>query len=118
MQNALRHIDELKARNRDFEAKLLMAGTGKFLHSVLQSVLQRTPFQKNPRYKKNSGNVLLFLNKKVASFPETAKLLHPGLFLRSQFLEISCLKFEFHSNLRQREKQVSLSLLHHHTCYP
>jgi hypothetical protein len=29
LQNALRQIDELKARNREFEAKLLMAGTGK-----------------------------------------------------------------------------------------
>ena len=28
MQNALRQIDELKARNRELEAKLLMAGTG------------------------------------------------------------------------------------------
>jgi hypothetical protein len=29
LQNALRQIDELKARNRELEAKLLMAGTGK-----------------------------------------------------------------------------------------
>jgi hypothetical protein len=28
LQSALRQIDELKARNRDLEAKLLMAGTG------------------------------------------------------------------------------------------
>ena len=28
LQNALRQIDELKARNRELEAKLLMAGTG------------------------------------------------------------------------------------------
>jgi len=28
MQNALRQIDELKARNRELEAKLLMSGTG------------------------------------------------------------------------------------------
>ena len=27
LQNALRQIDELKARNRELEAKLLMAGT-------------------------------------------------------------------------------------------
>jgi hypothetical protein len=29
LQNALRQIDELKARNRELEAKLLMAGSGK-----------------------------------------------------------------------------------------
>ena len=29
LQNALRQIDELKTRNRELEAKLLMAGTGK-----------------------------------------------------------------------------------------
>jgi hypothetical protein len=29
LQNALRQIDELKARNRELEAKLLIAGTGK-----------------------------------------------------------------------------------------
>jgi len=28
LQNALRQIDELKVRNRELEAKLLMAGTG------------------------------------------------------------------------------------------
>ena len=28
MQNALRQIDELKARNRELEVKLLMSGTG------------------------------------------------------------------------------------------
>ena len=28
LQNALRQIDELKARNRELESKLLMAGTG------------------------------------------------------------------------------------------
>ena len=28
LQNALRKIDELEARNREFEAKLQMAGTG------------------------------------------------------------------------------------------
>ena len=28
LQNALRQIDELKVRNREYEAKLLMAGTG------------------------------------------------------------------------------------------
>ena len=28
LQNALRQIDELKARDRELEAKLLMAGTG------------------------------------------------------------------------------------------
>jgi len=28
LQNALRQIDELKARNRELEAKLLVAGTG------------------------------------------------------------------------------------------
>ena len=28
LQSALRQIDELKARNRELEAKLLMAGTG------------------------------------------------------------------------------------------
>ena len=28
LQNALRQIDELKARYRELEAKLLMAGTG------------------------------------------------------------------------------------------
>ena len=29
LQNAMRQIDELKARNRELETKLLMAGTGK-----------------------------------------------------------------------------------------
>jgi len=28
LQNALRQIDELKARNRELEGKLLMVGTG------------------------------------------------------------------------------------------
>ena len=48
LQNALRQIDELKARNRELEAKLQMAGTGERdtittkqkLQSVWWSVIQ------------------------------------------------------------------------------
>jgi predicted RNase H-like nuclease (RuvC/YqgF family) len=42
LQNALRHIDELKARNRELEAKLLLAVPGK-----RDTVFAKQKFTKN-----------------------------------------------------------------------